>query len=134
MKCGWFNFMLIGACEYFLIYLFISINNFHLTNIKFRVCQQFAPEYKEIAFELKGIVNVGVINRDENETLKKKYLLNKFPTVFIFGLNKTIPVRLEGRRKPEEIVEKAMLYTKLLKGSSEEISSSESEEYIARDM
>lgn len=69
-------------------------------------------------------MNVGVINRDENEALKKKYEVKKFPTIFIFGVDKSSPIRLEGKRKPKEVIDKAMAELKKLRGSSEEYGSS----------
>lgn len=70
-------------------------------------CQQLAPEYQKAAQALKGIVNVGGVNCDDQKSICGQYGIRGFPTIKIFGANKGSPEDYKGERNAVGIVQAA---------------------------
>jgi protein disulfide-isomerase A6 len=47
-------------------------------------CQRLAPEWKEAATELQGVVNFGAVDATEHQDLAQRYGVQGFPTIFIW--------------------------------------------------
>uniref|UniRef100_A0A061R584 Protein disulfide-isomerase A6 n=1 Tax=Tetraselmis sp. GSL018 TaxID=582737 RepID=A0A061R584_9CHLO len=70
-------------------------------------CQKLAPEWKKAAKELLGVARVGAVNCDEdsNKGLASKYGIKGFPTIKVFGEDKTKPSDYQQAREAGAIVE-----------------------------
>merc|ERR1719369_1059705 len=75
-------------------------------------CQSLVPEYIKAAKALKGVVKVGAVNADEHKSLGGQYGVQGFPTIKIFGLNKTKPEDYQGGRDVKGLVDGAMAAAK----------------------
>lgn len=71
-------------------------------------CKNLVPEYKKAATALKGIVKVGAIDLDEHKGFGGQYGVKGFPTIKIFGADKTNPISFQGQRNAKGIAEAAM--------------------------
>uniref|UniRef100_A0A915JGP5 Protein disulfide-isomerase A6 homolog n=1 Tax=Romanomermis culicivorax TaxID=13658 RepID=A0A915JGP5_ROMCU len=71
-------------------------------------CQSLAPEYEKAAKALKGIVNVGAVNMDEHQSVGAPYNVRGFPTIKIFGADKTKAQDYNGQRTAQGIVDHAL--------------------------
>lgn len=71
-------------------------------------CQQLAPEWKKAATALKGVVKVGAVNADEHQSLGGQYGIQGFPTIKVFGLDKSKPTDYQGQRQASGIVDAAL--------------------------
>lgn len=69
-------------------------------------CRNLAPEYQKAAKALKGAVNVGAVDCDQesNKPLCGQYGVQGFPTLKVFGANKNKPVDYQGARSAEGII------------------------------
>ncbi|XP_049861730.1 protein disulfide-isomerase A6 homolog [Schistocerca gregaria] len=68
-------------------------------------CQQFVPEFSKAATALKGVIKVGAVNADEHKSLSSQYGVRGFPTVKIFGSDKSKPEDYSGPRTAEGLVD-----------------------------
>lgn len=68
-------------------------------------CQQFVPEFSKAATALKGVIKVGAVNADEHKSLSSQYGVRGFPTVKIFGSDKSKPEDYNGPRTAEGLVD-----------------------------
>ncbi|XP_053381773.1 protein disulfide-isomerase A6 homolog [Mercenaria mercenaria] len=71
-------------------------------------CQQLAPDWKKAATALKGVVKVGAVNADEHQSLGGQYGIRGFPTIKVFGLDKSKPTDYQGARQASGIVDAAL--------------------------
>ncbi|XP_076802865.1 protein disulfide-isomerase A6-like [Clavelina lepadiformis] len=71
-------------------------------------CQRLVPEWKKAASNLKGIVNVGALDADQHKSVGGSYGIRGFPTIKIFGFDKTSPKDYNGGRDGESITDAAM--------------------------
>nr|CAI5848384.1 unnamed protein product [Callosobruchus analis] len=76
-------------------------------------CQNLVPEYTAAANALKGVVKVGAINVDTYKDLGSRYDVHGFPTIKIFGANKSKPEDYSGRRTAKEIAEAGLKAARL---------------------
>ncbi|SPP79392.1 protein disulfide-isomerase A6 homolog [Drosophila guanche] len=75
-------------------------------------CQSLVPEYKKLAKALKGVVKVGSVNADSDNTLSGQFGVRGFPTIKIFGSNKRSPTDFNGQRTAKAIAEAALAEVK----------------------
>ncbi|XP_022214778.1 protein disulfide-isomerase A6 homolog [Drosophila obscura] len=75
-------------------------------------CQSLVPEYKKLAKALKGVVKVGSVNADADNTLSGQFGVRGFPTIKIFGSNKRSPTDFNGQRTAKTIAEAALAEVK----------------------
>lgn len=68
-------------------------------------CQQFVPEFSKAATALKGVIKVGAVNADEHKSLSSQYGVRGFPTVKIFGSDKSKPEDYNGPRTADGLVD-----------------------------
>ncbi len=69
-------------------------------------CKAFAPEYKKAAESLKGLVKVAAVDCDDHRDLCGRYGIKGFPTVKVFGSDKSKPpVDYNGQRKAGDLVD-----------------------------
>lgn len=66
-------------------------------------CKKLAPEWKKAANNLKGKVNMGHVNCDEEKSLMSRFNVQGFPTILVFGSDKESPVPYEGARTASAI-------------------------------
>uniref|UniRef100_H2ZM63 Protein disulfide-isomerase A6 n=1 Tax=Ciona savignyi TaxID=51511 RepID=H2ZM63_CIOSA len=71
-------------------------------------CQSLTPEWKKAAEELAGIANIGAVNADMHKSLGSKYGVQGFPTIKIFGFDKSNPEPYNGGRTSDAITDAAM--------------------------
>ncbi|XP_072263634.1 protein disulfide-isomerase A6 [Pyxicephalus adspersus] len=71
-------------------------------------CQSLTPHWKKAATALKGIVNIGAVDADQHQSLGGQYEIRGFPTIKVFGANKSKPDTYQGGRTAEAIVESAL--------------------------
>uniref|UniRef100_A0A3Q3VP97 Protein disulfide-isomerase A6 n=1 Tax=Mola mola TaxID=94237 RepID=A0A3Q3VP97_MOLML len=71
-------------------------------------CRNLAPDWKNAATALKGIVKVGAVDADQHKSLGGQYGVRGFPTIKIFGANKNKPEEYQGGRSSQAIVDGAM--------------------------
>ncbi|XP_026471347.1 protein disulfide-isomerase A6 homolog [Ctenocephalides felis] len=70
-------------------------------------CINLEPEYSKAATALKGVVEVGAVNAKEYKSLSNQYDVRGFPTIKIFGTNKSAPQNFTGPKTAQGIVESA---------------------------
>jgi len=70
-------------------------------------CKNLAPEYQKAAKGLKGVVNVGAVDcdQDTNKQVCGQYGIQGFPTIKVFGANKNKPSDYNGQRTSAGIVD-----------------------------
>lgn len=66
--------------------------------------KNLVPEYIKAAKALKGIVNVGAVDCDENEYLQNKFNIKGYPTIKIYIRTRGL-TDYEGDRTAEEIID-----------------------------
>lgn len=71
-------------------------------------CQSLAPEYEKAAQALQGIVAVAAVNVDESKEVAATFGIRGFPTIKLFGADKTSPIDYKGERTAKAIVEFAL--------------------------
>ncbi|CAH8441085.1 unnamed protein product [Dicrocoelium dendriticum] len=72
-------------------------------------CQNLAPEWKQAATQLKGVVHVAAVNAEEHQSLSARYGVKGFPTILVFGNNKKSgPASYTGARRRPDIVKEAL--------------------------
>jgi protein disulfide-isomerase A6 len=73
-------------------------------------CQRLHPEYDKAAESLGGVVNLGTVNCDNEQSLAQRYGVRGFPTIKIFnaGKDKQSPEDYQSARSASAIVSVAM--------------------------
>lgn len=71
-------------------------------------CKNLAPEWAKAAKALKGIVKVGAVDMDADQSVGAPYNIKGFPTIKIFGVNKNSPSDYNGGRTAQAIVDEAI--------------------------
>lgn len=71
-------------------------------------CKNLAPEWAKAAKALKGVVRVGAVNMDQDQSVGSPYNIRGFPTIKIFGANKNSPLDYNGGRTAQAIVDEAL--------------------------
>merc|ERR1711871_953254 len=71
-------------------------------------CKSLAPEYDKAASLLKGVVKVVAVDATAVESLARKYQIQGFPTIKVFGKDKKTPTDYQGERTSDGIVKGAM--------------------------
>lgn len=61
-------------------------------------CKKLAPEWKKAANNLKGKVKLGHVDCDAEKSLMSRFNVQGFPTILVFGLDKSSPYPYEGAR------------------------------------
>ncbi|KXJ79087.1 hypothetical protein RP20_CCG002466 [Aedes albopictus] len=102
-------------------------------------CRNLVPEYKKAATALKGVIKVGGINCEEEQSLCGQHGVRGYPTIKIFGANKRSPVDYNGQRTAKDIAEGALAEAKkkiknVLGGGSSGSSSSDSGSSDSKDV
>ncbi|KFB40746.1 hypothetical protein ZHAS_00008173 [Anopheles sinensis] len=75
-------------------------------------CRNLVPEYRKAATALKGVIKVGGINCEEEQSLCGQHGVRGYPTLKIFGANKRSPVDYNGQRTAKDIAEAALAEAK----------------------
>jgi len=72
-------------------------------------CQALEPSWEKAAKVLKGVVKVGAVNMDAEQSVGAPYGIKGFPTIKYFGLNKKKgPEDYQGARDANGIVQYAI--------------------------
>ncbi|XP_010522374.1 PREDICTED: protein disulfide-isomerase 2-3-like [Tarenaya hassleriana] len=66
-------------------------------------CKKLAPEWKKAAKNLKGKVNLGHVNCDADQSLMSRFKVQGFPTILVFGADKSSHILYEGARTASAI-------------------------------
>ena len=66
-------------------------------------CKNLAPEWEKAATALRGVVKVGAVDADAHSALGGKYGVRGFPTIKIFGAEKSKPSDYQGQRTHKAI-------------------------------
>ncbi|XP_020114869.1 protein disulfide isomerase-like 2-3 [Ananas comosus] len=61
-------------------------------------CKKLAPEWKKAANNLKGKVKLGHVDCDAEKSLMSRFNVQGFPTILVFGADKSSPFPYEGAR------------------------------------
>ncbi|KAK4790650.1 hypothetical protein SAY86_017954 [Trapa natans] len=61
-------------------------------------CKKLAPEWKKAANNLKGKVKLGHVDCDSEKSLMSRFNVQGFPTIMVFGADKSSPIPYEGAR------------------------------------
>ncbi|RMX63306.1 hypothetical protein DD238_006598 [Peronospora effusa] len=77
-------------------------------------CKELEPEYKKAAMALEGFVNLAAIDCQEHEEFVQEFAVRGFPTIMIFGADKTKPMTFEGTRTAKDIVDAALVASRRL--------------------
>lgn len=80
-------------------------------------CKSLAPEWKDAASALKGVVKVGSVDMDAHGKVGGPYNVRGFPNIKIFGVNKNSPQDYYGARRAQGIVDAALKAVKDLVNS-----------------
>lgn len=74
-------------------------------------CKNLTPEYEKAASILKGVVKVVAVDATQHESLAQKYQISGYPSIRVFGADKSrAPAEFNGRTS-DEIVSEAMRVT-----------------------
>lgn len=69
-------------------------------------CKNLAPEWEKAAKQLEGTnVHIAAVDADKYGDLGSRYAVRGFPTIKVFGDDKTKPSDYEGQRKANNIVD-----------------------------
>jgi len=71
-------------------------------------CQRLEPEWKKAAKNLKGIANVAAVDMDAHGHVGQPYGVRGFPTIKVFGYDKSKPADYQGARSADAITQHAM--------------------------
>ncbi|KAJ0409169.1 hypothetical protein ATCC90586_010250 [Pythium insidiosum] len=71
-------------------------------------CKNLAPEWKKAAKALNGVVNVAAVDCDQHKDLAAQFGVQGFPTIKIFGEDKSKPTDYQGPRTSKGIVDAAL--------------------------
>jgi len=71
-------------------------------------CKSLAPEWAKAATALKGIVNLGAVDMTVHQQVGQPYGIQGFPTIKVFGVDKSKPTDYQGARSANAIVDGAL--------------------------
>jgi len=71
-------------------------------------CKQLAPAWIEAAQALKGVVKIAAVDADQHQALGQPYGVKGFPTIKIFGADKSKPKDYEQARDAPSIAQAAL--------------------------
>lgn len=71
-------------------------------------CKNLAPEWAKAAKALKGVVKMVAVDATQEEKLARKYQIQGFPTIKVFGANKRKPTDYQGGRTADALVDAAL--------------------------
>lgn len=80
-------------------------------------CKALTPEWEKAAKALKGHVHIAAVDADAHKSLGETYKVDGFPTIKIFGADKSKPTDFTGGRKADDIVTSALAALKQLTNS-----------------
>ncbi|KAL0703327.1 hypothetical protein Bca4012_069752 [Brassica carinata] len=66
-------------------------------------CKKLAPEWKKAAKNLKGKVKLGHVDCDADKAIQSRFKVKGFPTILVFGADKSSPLPYEGARSASAI-------------------------------
>ncbi|CAF2096047.1 BnaA05g35030D [Brassica napus] len=66
-------------------------------------CKKLAPEWKRAAKNLKGKVKLGHVNCDVEQSIMSRFKVQGFPTIMVFGVDKSSPYAYDGARSASAI-------------------------------
>ncbi|CAH2059702.1 unnamed protein product [Thlaspi arvense] len=66
-------------------------------------CKKLAPEWKKAANNLKGKVKLGHVNCDVEQSIMSRFKVQGFPTIMVFGADKSSPYSYDGARSASAI-------------------------------
>ncbi|CEP02695.1 unnamed protein product (mitochondrion) [Plasmodiophora brassicae] len=61
-------------------------------------CQQLAPKWQKAANSLKGVVRFGAVDATASTGLASRYDIKGYPTIKVFGVDKSSPIDYPGAR------------------------------------
>ena len=79
-------------------------------------CKQLTPEYIKAAKALKGHIRLGALDATKFSTISNKYGVEGFPTIKVFGKDKTTPTEYQGGRKAADFISTARKELKAMNG------------------
>lgn len=68
-------------------------------------CKTLVPEWEKAAKALKGVVNVAAVDATQDQSLASQYSVQGFPTILIFGADKSKPDKYQNARTAEAITD-----------------------------
>ena len=68
-------------------------------------CKNLTPEWKKAAKALKGVVNMGAVDADKHGALGSEFGVQGFPTIKVFGADKSKPKDYDGGRTAKDLVD-----------------------------
>lgn len=71
-------------------------------------CKSLTPEWKKAATALKGIVKIGALDADEHGSFAGRFGVQGFPTIKVFGADKSKPTDYNSARTAQAIVSEAL--------------------------
>ena len=71
-------------------------------------CKSLAPEWKKAAKALRGIVNIGAVDGTAAQATAQKLKVQGYPTIFLYGADKSKPTEYSGGRDAKAIVDAAL--------------------------
>lgn len=73
-------------------------------------CIAMKPTIRDLAKDLQGVAKVGELNIEENQFIKQKYNIDKYPMLLIFVDQQEVQ-RLVGTKSKEELANALRAYT-----------------------
>jgi protein disulfide-isomerase A6 len=70
-------------------------------------CKSLAPEWEKAAKAVKGLYRIAAVDATENEALAQRFKVSGYPTIYVFGADKTKPEDYKGGRTASDIVDAA---------------------------
>eukprot|EP01004_Peranema_trichophorum_P004150 NODE_3091_length_1426_cov_103.910207_g2685_i0.p1 GENE.NODE_3091_length_1426_cov_103.910207_g2685_i0~~NODE_3091_length_1426_cov_103.910207_g2685_i0.p1 ORF type:complete len:430 (-),score=98.38 NODE_3091_length_1426_cov_103.910207_g2685_i0:135-1373(-) len=77
-------------------------------------CKNLVPEWEKSAKALSGIVNVAAVDATVDQSLASQYGVQGYPTILIFGSDKSKPEKYQGDRSANAITDAALKAAKEL--------------------
>lgn len=68
-------------------------------------CKALTPEYLKVAEKLKGLIKIGAVDADQEKDLAQRFSIKGYPTIKIFGKDKSKPVDYTGGRNSNAIMQ-----------------------------
>ena len=88
-------------------------------------CKNLALEYDKAASNLKGITKVVAVDATQSKSIVSRYNVQHYPTIKVFGADKTKPEDYQGARTADGITTEVMKHVnKLVKSRKSGASSS----------
>jgi protein disulfide-isomerase A6 len=71
-------------------------------------CKNLTPDWKKAATAALGMVHFGAVDVTENADLQQQFQVQGFPTILVFGPDKTEPTKYEGARSVAALLKEGM--------------------------